>query len=128
MNKNSIIIGLAALVLIIIGLGAYSMSRTNDVKEFSMNSFVVFENSQPKPQYSIKEITVKKGDKVRLKITNTAGSHDFKIDEYNIYKETPLNQEQVVEFTADKTGNFIYYCTQPGHRQAGHWGTLKVTE
>lgn len=102
--------------------------REQPVKEFSMTSFVEMVDGQPKPQYSLKEMKVKKGDKVRVKITMTKGMHDFKIDEFGVYSETPLNQETTVEFTADKVGEFIYYCTKPGHRQNGHWGTLTVTE
>ena len=98
------------------------------VKEFSMTSFVEMVDGKPKPQYSLKEITVNKGDKVRIKITVTSGMHDFKIDEYGIYADTQLNKESVVEFVADKAGEFTYYCTKPGHRQNGHWGTLKVLE
>ena len=56
------------------------------------------------------------------------GTHDFKIDEFNVYTETPLNQEAVVEFIADKPGKFEYYCSKTGHRQNGHWGTLIVNE
>lgn len=98
------------------------------VKEFTMTSFVDFVDGKPKPQFSLKEMTVNKGDLVRIKITVTKGMHDFKIDEYNIYADTQLDKEAVIEFTADKTGEFIYYCTKPGHRQNGQWGTLKVVE
>lgn len=96
------------------------------VKEFTMTSFVEFADGQPKPQFSLKEIAVNQGDKVRIKITVTSGAHNFKIDEFNVYADTQLNQEATVEFTADKAGEFIYYCTKPGHRANGHWGTLKV--
>lgn len=101
-------------------------NKESAVKEFSMTSFYEMVDGQPKPQYSIKEITVNQGDLVRIKITVTKGMHDFKIDEYNVYADTQPNQQMTVEFTADKAGEFIYYCTKPGHRQAGHWGTLKV--
>ena len=53
---------------------------------------------------------------------------DFVIDEYNIKKATPINEEVVIEFTADKAGEFVYYCSMPNHRQLGQWGTLLVTE
>lgn len=96
------------------------------VKEFSMTSFVEMVDGKPKPQYSLKEITVNKGDKVKIKITVTKGTHNFNLDEFNVHAETPLNQEVAVEFTADKAGEFIYYCSMPGHRANGHWGTLKV--
>lgn len=96
------------------------------VKEFSMTSFYEMVDGQPKPQYSLKEMTVSQGDKVRVKITVTKGAHNFNLDEFNVKADTPLNQEVTVEFTADKAGEFIYYCSMPGHRQNGHWGTLKV--
>lgn len=92
------------------------------VKEFTMESY--YDNTGI--WFSLKEIGVNKGDLVRIKITNIKGMHDFKIDELGVYSETPLNQETVVEFVADKAGEFIYYCAKPGHRQKGQWGTLKV--
>lgn len=101
---------------------------SGEVKEFTMTSFYEVVDGQPKPQFSLKEINVKKGDRVRLTITNTRGDHDFKIDELNVYAETPLNQPVVAEFTADKAGEFVYYCTKPNHRTLGQWGTLRVTE
>lgn len=102
--------------------------KTNEVKEFAMTAFYELVDGQPKTQFSLKEISVKKGDRVRIKVTNTKGVHDFKLDEFNIFKETPLNEEVVMEFTADKAGEFIYYCSKPNHRAWGQWGTLKVTE
>lgn len=103
-------------------------NKEQAVKEFAMDSFYEIVDGQPKPQYSLKKIIVNKGDLVRIKITVTKGMHDFKIDEYNVYADTQPNQEFVVEFTADKAGEFIYYCTKPGHRANGHWGTLKVLD
>ena len=104
-------------------------NKESAVKEFTMTSFYEMVDDQPRPQYSLKEITVKEGDLVRIKITVTKGMHDFKIDEFSVYADTKeLNKEYVVEFTADKVGEFIYYCTKPGHRQNGHWGTLKVLD
>ncbi len=138
MNKKYIVIAVI-LALIVAGfviIKTFSPSPTGNaiktdmsnapVKEFVMESFVETVDGKPKPQFSPNEITVNKGDLVRIKITNTKGTHDFKIDEFNVYTETPLNQEMIVEFTADKAGSFEYYCTKPGHRQNGHWGTLKV--
>lgn len=78
--------------------------------------------------FSLKEIAVKKGDTVRIKITNTKGKHDFMIAEYAIAKDLPLNEEVVVEFVADKAGAFKYYCSMPGHRAGGQEGTLTVSE
>ena len=94
------------------------------VKEFVMTSF--YDNTGI--WFSLKEMSDNKGDIVRIKVTNIKGTHDFVIDEYGIRELTPLNQEVVIEFTADKAGEFIYYCSVNGHRQKGQWGTLKVLD
>jgi len=78
--------------------------------------------------FSLKEIAAKKGDTIRLSITNTKGMHNFTLDEYGIKKELPLNEVVVVEFVADKAGEFVYYCAMPGHKAGGQWGTLRVVE
>jgi heme/copper-type cytochrome/quinol oxidase subunit 2 len=94
------------------------------VKEFSMTAYY----DDKGVWYSLKEMSVKKGDTVRMKVTNTKGMHDLTIDEYGIKQELPLNEEVTIEFTADKVGDFVYYCSKPNHRAKGQWGTLKVTE
>jgi heme/copper-type cytochrome/quinol oxidase subunit 2 len=99
---------------------------TESVKEFTMTAY--YDPALKKPIFSLPEMSVKKGDKVKIKVTNTLGMHDFLIDEFKVAEELPLNQEVVIEFTADKAGDFVYYCSKPGHRQNGQWGTLKVTE
>ena len=72
-------------------------------------------------------ITVKKGDRVKITFKNIDGFHDFKIDEYGIAtKQAQSPSEEVLEFTADKTGSFEYYCSVGTHRAMGMKGTLKV--
>ena len=101
-------------------------SPQENVKAFYMDSFYTIENGTAHPQFSVKEIIVNKGDTVRININATKGRHDFTIDEYDLYKETPTGKVTTIEFVADKAGEFVYYCAQPGHRALGHWGTLKV--
>lgn len=72
-------------------------------------------------------MNVKKGDKVRIIFKNTFGFHDFKIDGLNIAtKQTKAPYQEILEFTASKTGNFEYYCSVGSHRAMGMWGTLNV--
>lgn len=129
MKKMLIIMAILALGLFVLsGCGQTESPTENEVKdtaqvkEFEMTSFY----DDTGIWFSLKEISVNKGDVVRIKVTNIKGNHDFKIDEFDVYAETPLNEEVVVEFVADKAGEFIYYCTKPGHREKGQWGTLKV--
>lgn len=92
------------------------------VKEFAMDSYY----DSKGVWFSVKEIRVKKGDRVRVTVTNTKGMHDFVIDEFGVKQETSLNEKTVIEFTADKAGSFEYYCSKPGHRAKGQWGKLIV--
>ncbi len=91
-------------------------------KEFSTTAYY----DEAGVWFSLKEMRVKKGDFVRVRATNTKGMHDFVIDEFGIKKELPLNEEVTFEFTTDKTGEFVFYCSKPGHRAKGQWGTLIV--
>lgn len=149
MNKNYIFIALALIAVIVVG-GVFIInnSKTNtkldtnnspsnnapdnqaqgEVKEFKMDSFYEMVDGKPKQQFSLEEITVNKGDTVRIIVTVTKGTHDFLIDEYGINAQTPLDQPTTIEFVADKAGEFVYYCSFPNHRQNGQWGTLTVTE
>jgi len=74
-----------------------------------------------------KEISVKKGDTVKITFKNAEGFHDFVIDELKVNSgRIQGGSEKIVEFTADKTGEFQYYCSVGTHRANGMWGMLKV--
>jgi cytochrome c oxidase subunit 2 len=77
--------------------------------------------------FSLKEIRVKRGDRVKIVFNNQTGLHDWVIDEFNA--KTPqiqAGQMAEVEFVADKTGTFEYYCSVGNHRAMGMVGKLIV--
>lgn len=77
--------------------------------------------------FSPSTLTVNKGDKVKITLRNSDGLHDLVIDEFKV--RTPrinAGQTAVVEFTADKTGSFFYYCSVGSHRAMGMQGKLVV--
>ena len=89
------------------------------VKEFNVNG----KNFSFDPS----QITVKKGDKVKITFKDEDGFHNLVISGYNVEtKKINTGQEQTVEFIADKTGQFEYYCSVTGHREKGMKGTLTV--
>ncbi|MBI4894911.1 MAG: cupredoxin domain-containing protein [Candidatus Aenigmarchaeota archaeon] len=139
-NKIVLIVGLC-LIIAAISIGYFAVTGNatqqpsntshadeNNVKEFHLESFYTMEDGNPHPQFSVKNITVNKGDFVRIYVNTTKGTHDFNIDELNVHKQTPTGQITTIEFIADKSGEFVYYCSMPGHRQNGHWGTLTIVE
>lgn len=73
------------------------------------------------------EIKVKKGEKVKIVFMNEKGMHDWVNDEFDAKtKQIKDGQTDSVEFTADKTGTFEYYCSVGNHRQMGMVGNLIV--
>lgn len=63
---------------------------------------------------------------VTLDITNVDGfDHDFVIDEFDVKATLPANETTSVTFDATP-GTYTFYCSIPGHREAGMEGTLTV--
>lgn len=96
-----------------------STTSTQATKEFTVKGTnFAFEPSM---------IKVKKGDKVKITFQNSAGFHNFVINEYGVAtKQAQSPATEVIEFTANKTGSFEYYCSVKTHRQMGMKGTLVV--
>lgn len=93
---------------------------TSEVKELTLTASEF--------KYSQTEIRVKKGDTVKIVLTNDGQMpHDWKVDELNA-KTKIINggQTDTVQFTADKAGTFEYYCSVGQHRQLGMVGKLVV--
>ncbi|MDD2807916.1 MAG: cupredoxin domain-containing protein [Patescibacteria group bacterium] len=77
--------------------------------------------------YDVKEIKVKKGDKVKIIFKNVEGFHDWNLDEFNAHTAKIQGGSQAeLEFVVDKTGTFEYYCSVGSHRQMGMVGNLIV--
>ncbi len=74
-------------------------------------------------------LTAKVGDTVIITMSSGEGAeHDFTIDEFGVKSDPVSGQNKVtVQFVVDKPGTFSYYCSIPGHRQAGMEGKLVVT-
>ncbi len=76
--------------------------------------------------FSPSTLTVNKGDKVRI-VFQSQGTHDWVVDAFNARtKVLTTGQSETIEFIADKTGSFEYYCSVGSHRQMGMKGTLVV--
>jgi len=143
---------IAVIVLVLVAEGLFFMTRSTKLEAPTLNKDTgeggVVSNEMPtidapntEEQLAIKEfvvsgqnfsfspslITAKRGDRVKITFQNTQGFHDFKIDEYGVAtKQAQSPATEVLEFTADKTGSFEYYCSVGTHRAMGMKGTLKV--
>jgi len=80
-------------------------------------------------KFSPSTIEVKKGEKIKLIFKNEGGIiHNLNIDELGVAtKTTAGGGTDTVEFTADKTGTFTYYCNIGSHRASGMEGHMVAT-
>ena len=79
--------------------------------------------------FSPNEITVKLGQTVRINLTAADLQHNFSLDEFDVSSEIVAEGESTtVEFLADQTGEFEFYCNVGSHRAQGQVGTLIIEE
>lgn len=74
-------------------------------------------------------LRVSKGEKVTIRLINSmGGTHDLAIPALSAGSEslTQRGSNTTFEFVPEKTGEFKYYCTLPGHRSSGMEGTIVV--
>lgn len=140
MNKYFIIAGIGILVL---ALGAFALmggeeevftepeetevqdETIDDDEEENVMEFHVLGGNY---YYSMEEIRVQQGDLVRITFESEEGFHDLVVDEFDVATDRlrPEDDSVTVEFVAEETGEFEYYCSVGQHRELGQVGTLIV--
>ncbi len=108
-------IAVAAVVLVAVGAlaGAAAQKVTLVAREFS---------------YTPNRITVKAGQPVQLVLDNKGViEHDFVLVGFKVKMGTVQpGKTGTVTFTPNAKGTFPFYCSVPGHKEAGMTGTLVV--
>jgi nitrite reductase (NO-forming) len=79
------------------------------------------------------DLTVQPGTVVRIILENGDGMpHDLFLPDFNVktdYVSKIGEKTEIVFEVGDmQPGSYVYYCTVPGHRQAGQEGRLIVVE
>lgn len=81
--------------------------------------------------YTEDEVTAKEGN-VTLEFTNPQPTpHNLVVEEKGVGRvktETVSNDFAAETINLNTKGNFIFYCSVPGHREAGMEGTIVVDE
>ncbi len=124
------------IILLILGIGGYLFTAKFSVKENKntvenkmpagqltdvKETEVVKEFTMTAKQWSFdpEEIRVKQGDKVRLKISSIDVDHGFGLPDFDVSVKLLPGKEEIVEFIADKKGEFTFFCDVlcgQGHR------------
>lgn len=70
------------------------------------------------------------GDTVKITLTSGDGiEHDISFPDFGVTSEHVVGKgsSTTISFIVDKGGEFLYFCTIPGHREAGMEGRFNVT-
>jgi plastocyanin len=77
--------------------------------------------------YAPAEIGVAPGEAVALTFTSTDSLHDLLSEDLGVYAYAQMGETAVGGFTApDEPGRYVFWCTIPGHRDAGMEGVIVV--
>lgn len=134
MKKNLIIL---SAVILAAGVGIYYFSsgyKSNALNSASIGNATVVANQNQQQlvmfsvdakrwQFTPDVINVKKGQKVKIIINNTDTTHGINLPDFNVAGNDSI------EFTADKTGEFVFKCnTYCGDGHGAMQGKIIVTE
>lgn len=116
MNK---ITGLIIIGLLVVGgifvfnqkKPAMKQELTTETTTTAMNPAQEFTITAKSWAFDPAVITVKQGDKVKLKIKSIDVTHGFALPDFNVKIDLVPNKEETVEFTADKKGEFTFFCS-----------------
>ena len=97
------------------------MPLTGELKEF------IIEGSEF--SFNPSSITVNAGDRVKITFKNTGSArHNLVIGDLGVSTSLiPAGSTDTIEFTADRSGTFAFYCSVPGHRSSGMEGQISVS-
>lgn len=78
-------------------------------------------------EWSESELVVKPGDTISV-VNSGSLQHDFTVDELSIHEELPSGGEEVLITIPEdaEPGEYEFYCSVPGHREGGMYGTLII--
>lgn len=123
----AIIILLAVVVVgyvLIFGQGTTTATQPVQTSQSVVKTFTIVGANF---SFTPNQITVNKGDTVKIIFQDSDGHHNLSIDGYNVQTQTiDSGQTSEITFIADKTGSFQYYCSVPTHKDRGMVGTLTV--
>ncbi|MBI2426559.1 MAG: cupredoxin domain-containing protein [Candidatus Kerfeldbacteria bacterium] len=125
MKRLSLLIPLVALTLLGAGCSSGETTQKTNTTTSSTTTEDVIAIESKAFSFTPKTINAKVGEKVMIDVTANE-DHNFTIDELSVAVDTPSGKTTRVEFTPTTAGTFTFYCSLPGHKAAGQFGTLVV--
>ena len=151
MNNKLILVAVAVIGVIVLAAGGFYFMNANKSSTTPVSNESLVPTSAPAEsettspaamtsneitveggeyKFTPSEITVKKGEKVKLTFKNTGSTaHDYVIADLGVStKRINPGQEETIEFTAQESGEFGFICSVSNQEEQRMTGTLIVKE
>jgi|SaaInlLV_10m_DNA_2_1039722.scaffolds.fasta_scaffold103379_1 cytochrome c oxidase subunit II len=119
-----------SLSLLLIGCSSETIQVESNNKnlEFDLENAKELTMDASNWKFEASDVTINKGDSVRLIVNGKQGNHGLAIPELGIATgRIEEGGQQVIEFVAKKSGNYKYFCNVPcGHGHRDMKGFLKI--
>lgn len=69
-------------------------------------------------------IRIDAGEEVALRLRSVDNAHDFAVIGLGLVATVTGDETTTQRLRVDEAGEFVFYCTIPGHRRSGMEGTL----
>jgi len=78
--------------------------------------------------FAPKRLTMTAGEEVGIRLHSQDGPHYLYVDSLGTVADVGGGGTDTQALRLDKPGTYTFYCTIPGHRDAGMQGTIVVTK
>lgn len=116
----------AASVITALASGCGSDSGSGADSSKDENSGTTIEITARSFRFEPDEISVHAGQPVTLRLTALGDHHDLVIDAFDFHVAADQGERSEATLSAPTEGRYAFYCSVPGHRDAGMEGTLVV--
>jgi nitrite reductase (NO-forming) len=129
--KRSLLVGLTALLPVLAACTSATASKPSDgATPGSATTQQLAVKAMDTMKFDPPMLTARAGQPIQVTLDDTGALvHDFSITEgvsQPIKNVAQPGQKAVATFTIDKPGTYTYFCSEPGHEQAGMKGTLTI--
>jgi len=107
------ILSVGLLVLVLVIAGCARGSSTAEVSGNLENGVRVVQMSAFRFGFDPNPVIVNEGDQVKLVVSSTDVTHGFSIAEFGVNVQLFPGRPSIIDFTADRSGTFIFYCSVP---------------
>jgi nitrite reductase (NO-forming) len=129
--KRSLLIGFIALLPVLAACTTATATKSSDgAASGSTATQQLTVKAMDTMKFDPPTLNAKAGQPIQVTLDNTGALvHDFSITEgvsQPVKSIAQPGQKAVATFTIDKPGTYTYFCSQPGHEQAGMKGTITI--